>query len=257
MSAYSSLKEMYKDTTQIIQGKDTAGKTVYLLKQFCFFAVCLLYLIEKCGFREVILSYVNIEITLPQIICDFLTIYLYKIIILYIAFYIIIKPLGLVIISEIKSRIKKDTFPIWLTFEDIVEIFFYSIVLLKLVQDILQCMKNENVMQGKNVFIYAFIIIGALYRFIEKIYIQNKNCWYYNTIRYTNFFDSDGKRIAQNDSVVYRNKIYELCKSEGIWYLQDFNKLTDIKLENAVADMEGKIQVYFLKMGIRKEEDEV
>ena len=66
MSAYSSLKEMYKDTTQIIQGKDTAGKTVYLLKQFCFFAVCLLYLIEKCGFREVILSYVNIEITLPQ-----------------------------------------------------------------------------------------------------------------------------------------------------------------------------------------------
>lgn len=41
MSAYSSLKEMYKDTTQIIQGKDTAGKTVYLLKQFCFFAVCL------------------------------------------------------------------------------------------------------------------------------------------------------------------------------------------------------------------------
>lgn len=37
MSAYSSLKEMYKDTTQIIQGKDTAGKTVYLLKQFCFF----------------------------------------------------------------------------------------------------------------------------------------------------------------------------------------------------------------------------
>ena len=138
MSAYSSLKEMYKDTTQIIQGKDTAGKTVYLLKQFCFFAVCLLYLIEKCGFREVILSYVNIEIMLPQIICDFLTIYLYKIIILYIAFYIIIKPLGLVIISEIKSRIKKDTFPIWLTFEDIVEIFFYSIVLLKLVQDILQ-----------------------------------------------------------------------------------------------------------------------
>ena len=112
-------------------------------------------------------------------------------------------------------------------------------------------------MQGKNVFIYAFIIIGALCGFIEEIYVQNKNGGYYNTIRYTNFFDSDGKRIAQNDSVVYRNKIYELCKSEGIWYLQDFNKLTDIKLENAVADMEGKIQVYFLKMGRRKEEDEV
>ena len=39
MSAYSSLKEMYKDTTQIIQGKDTAGKTVYLLKQFCVFVI--------------------------------------------------------------------------------------------------------------------------------------------------------------------------------------------------------------------------
>lgn len=257
MNAYSYFKEMFQDTTKFIQTKDSAGKTIYLLKQFCFFAVCLLYLVEKCGFREIILGYVNIKIILPQTICNFLSMYLYKIIILYIIVYLIIKLAENKVIGQIKCTIKKDIFPVWFTLEDIIQIFFYSIVLLKLVQDILQCIKGINVMHGKNVFIYAFIIIGALYRFVKKIYIQNKNSWYYNTIRYTKYFDSDGKRIAQDDSVVYKNKIYELYNNEGTWYLQDFNKGTDIKLENAVADTEGKIRVYFFKMGRRKEEDEV
>ena len=41
MSFYSNLKEIYKDTTQMIQGKDSAGKIVYLLKTLSFVAVCL------------------------------------------------------------------------------------------------------------------------------------------------------------------------------------------------------------------------
>ena len=111
-------------------------------------------------------------------------------------------------------------------------------------------------MQGGNLWVYAFVTIGALFRFISKLYKQNENRWYYNTIRYTNFFDSDGKRIAKDDSVVYRNKIYEIYNDKGTWYLSDSHIGTDIKLEDAVMDNEGKIKVYFFNMGRRKEDDE-
>ena len=42
MSLYNNLKEIYKDTTQIIQGKDSAGKIVYLLKTLSFVVVFLI-----------------------------------------------------------------------------------------------------------------------------------------------------------------------------------------------------------------------
>lgn len=71
------------------------------------------------------------------------------------------------------------------------------------------------------------------------------------------FFCSDGKRIAKDDSVVYRNKIYEIYNDKGTWYLSDSHIGTDIKLEDAVMDNEGKIKVYFFNMGRRKEDDEV
>ena len=112
-------------------------------------------------------------------------------------------------------------------------------------------------MQGENLWIYAFVAISALFRFIGKLYNQNENRWYYNTIRYTNFFDSDGKRIAKDDSVVYRNKIYEIYNDKGTWYLSDSRIGADIKLEDAVMDNEGKIRVYFFSMGRRNESEKV
>ena len=71
MSFYSNLKEIYKDTTQMIQGKDSAGKIVYLLKMLSFVAVCLLYLMEKCGLKAMISYNADMGIGLPQEICDF------------------------------------------------------------------------------------------------------------------------------------------------------------------------------------------
>lgn len=62
------------------------------------------------------------------------------------------------------------------------------------------------------------------------------------------FFDSDGKRIAEDDSVVYRNRIYEIYNNKGIWYLSDSHIGRDIKLEDAVMDNEGKLRIYFFNM---------
>lgn len=143
-----------------------------------------------------------------------------------------------------KTRWNKDIFPVWLTAEDTFEIIFHSTILLKTIQDILQCIKGNNVIQGANLWIYAFVAIGALFRFISKLYIQNSNRWYSICRDYTDFFDSDGKRIAENDRVVYRNRIYKLYNAKGTWYLSDYSTSSDIKLEDAVMDNEGKIKVY-------------
>lgn len=249
MSIYSNLKEIYKDTTQFVQGKDSAGKMVYLLKTLSFVAVCLLYLLEKCGVKAMISYNVNIWIRLPQEICDFLSLYnLFRIIAIYFIYFLVCKPIIKIIAVEKTLRVEKAIFPVWYTLEEVFEIFFHSTILLKIVQDILQCINGKDVMQGENLLIYAFVAIGALVRFISKLYMQNENRWHYNTIPYTDYFDSDGRRIAKGDRVVYRNKIYKLYNDEGTWYLLDSDIRTDIKLENAVMDNEGKIKVYFISM---------
>ena len=242
---------------QLMQGKGLAGKITYLLKTLSFVFVCLIYLVEKCGIKSMISCNINMEIGLQQEVCDFLSLYIFKIIDTYFIYLLVLKLLIRIISVEIKTRWDKDIFPILLTAEDIFEVCFHSIILLKVVQDISQCIRDKNVMQGENMLIYAFVVIGALFRFVSKLYIQNVSSWYYNTIQYTDYFDSDGKRIAKSDRVVYRNKIYELYNNKETWYLSDSHRETNIKLEDAVVDNDGKLKVYFLNMGRRNENNEV
>ena len=93
-------------------------------------------------------------------------------------------------------------------------------------------------------------MVSILLTFIVKLYRQNENLSLLISYRYNDYFDSEGKRIAKEDKVIYRNKIYSLYKEEKEWYLVD--KTTEkIKLQEAVIDKEGKIKVYFYGMGER------
>lgn len=244
MSAYSNLREIFKDTIQMIQGKGAAGRMVYLLKTFSFAAVCLLYLIEKCGFKSMISYKDDMGIGLPQEICDFLSMKnIFRIVIIYLIWFFVWN-----LIIQIKSQ-NRCIFSSVYTVEECFEIFFHSVILLKIVQDILQCLKGKTVMQGENLCIYFFVVISAVSRFMWKLYIQNENIWYSNSIWYTKFVDSDGKRISKEDYVVYRNKIYKIYNDQGTWYLFDSGRKTNIKLEDAVIDNEGKLKVYTMHLG--------
>ena len=152
------------------------------------------------------------------------------------------------IINYIKE---KDWFPVWYTIDVIVEILFYSVINLKLIQDILLCLKGQNVIQDVNVYIYLFVIAVSLWNFVETIYIKNENRCESNKIKYTQYFDSNGNRIAVSDQVVYKNKIYKIYMVNGEWYLSDGNKKEDIKLEEAVCDVSRRIKVYSWEMGRR------
>ena len=238
MSIYNTIKEIYNDTSKITGNVNADWKIVGLLKKISIIFVCAIYLLEKCTFKSVLTNCDKIKILFLSELSNFLS-------------SVIIRNFIYIVLDEINYIKEKDWFPVWYTIDVIVEILFYSVINLKLIQDILLCLKGQNVIQDVNVYIYLFVIAVSLWNFVETIYIKNENRCESNKIKYTQYFDSNGNRIAVSDQVVYKNKIYKIYMVNGEWYLSDGNKKEDIKLEEAVCDVSRRIKVYSWEMGRR------
>lgn len=251
MSIYNTIKEIYNDTSKITGNVNAHWKIVGLLKRISIIFVCAIYLLEKCNFKSVLTNCDKIQILFPSELSNFLSSFTHIIIIIYILYSVIIRNFIYIVLDEINYIKEKDWFPVWYTIDVIVEILFYSVINLKLIQDILLCLKGQNVIQDMNVYIYLFVIVASLWDFVETIYKKNKNRCEYNKIKYTKYFDSDGNRIAVSDQVVYKNKIYKIYMVNGEWYLSDINRKEDIKLGEAICDVSGKLKVYSWEMGRR------
>ena len=74
MSIYSNLKELYKDTNDIVNGKNIAWKIIYMLQNISFIIICMICLVDKCKIRTIIPD--NIEFGLSQSVCRFLNKYI-------------------------------------------------------------------------------------------------------------------------------------------------------------------------------------
>lgn len=74
MSIYSNLKELYKDTNDIVNGKNIAWKIIYMLQNISFIIICMICLVDKCKIRTIIPE--NIEFGISQSVCDFLNKYI-------------------------------------------------------------------------------------------------------------------------------------------------------------------------------------
>ena len=86
MSIYSNLKELYKDTNDIVNGKNIAWKIIYMLQNISFIIICMICLVDKCKIRTIILE--NIEFGISQSVCDFLNKYIVICVIFYFSRYI-------------------------------------------------------------------------------------------------------------------------------------------------------------------------
>ena len=223
MSIYSNLKELYKDTNDIVNGKNIAWKIIYMLQNISFIIICMICLVDKCKIRTIIPE--NIEFGISQSVCDFLNKYIVICVIFYFGYLVILTPIIKILYVKLNTEYNKNIIPIWYTI-------------------------GEYAIQTRNIIIYFYITISVLFTFIVKLYRQNEDLSLLISYRYTDYFDSEGKRIAKEDKVIYRNKIYSLYKEEKDWYLVD-NTTEKIKLQEAVIDKEGKIKVYFYGMGER------
>ena len=81
MSIYSNLKELYKDTNDIVNGKNIAWKIIYMLQNISFIIICMICLVDKCKIRTIIPE--NIEFGISQSVCDFLNKYIVICVIFY------------------------------------------------------------------------------------------------------------------------------------------------------------------------------
>jgi hypothetical protein len=249
MSIYSNLKELYKDTNDIVNGKNIAWKIIYMLQNISFIIICMICLVDKCKIRTIIPE--NIEFGLSQRVCNFLNKYIVICIIFYFGYLVILTPIIKILYVKLKTEYNKNIIPIWYTIDEIIKILLNIMILIELIQDVILGLNGEYAIQTRNIIIYFYITISVLFTFKVKLYRQNENLSLLISYRYTDYFDSEGKRIAKEDKVIYRNKIYSLYKEEKNWYLVNNNITEKIKLQEAVIDKEGKIKVYFYGMGER------
>lgn len=250
MSKYSDIKEIYKDLNSVTSDSFFASKIVNILLILSLVGVCTIFLFQQGAIRienSVIQSFV-----FPEGLHVFLSRYS---LIFFIAFYLLRLILQFVVnIICVKTNIK--ILPIWLTIKDIWKVCAYFFILLKVIEDILLCLKGEFVESYKNGLIHFTIIAIVLIRFIHMIWLNNKKLWYYAGVEYTPYFDSEGKRIAKDDEVVYKNRVYRVFDKKGEWFLSKnlcglMNE--DEKLEDAVVDERNKVKVCYYGMGEKDE----
>ena len=239
MSIYSNLKELYKDTNDIVNGKNIAWKIIYMLQNISFIIICMICLVDKCKIRTIIPE--NIEFGISQSVCDFLNKYIVICVIFYFGYLVILTPIIKILYVKLNTEYNKNIIPIWYTIDEIIKILLNIMILIELIQDVILGLNGEYAIQTRNIIIYFYITISVLFTFIVKLYRQNEDLSLLISYRYTDYFDSEGKRIAKEDKVIYRNKIYSLYKEEKDWYLVD-NTTEKIKLQEAVIDKEGKIK---------------
>lgn len=191
VSLYSEVKEIVSDVQKFGKDNIEVKKIVDLLKIVSFLIVCATFIVQYWKF----MFGIKVEIlpTFPIFLNQFLAEYTYVIFVGLIVYkvvgYTILRYL--VISVEINSNMK--LFPVLNTVEDIFEIGTLSILLLKLVNNLLLCIHGIDVIKSADKKIYIIYLICCFYLFVNWLYIKNKNYWYFADIKYTPFFDCNGK----------------------------------------------------------------
>lgn len=256
MSLYSNVKGIITDAMKINNDKDSAARWIYLLKIISFAGVILIFIIETYSVKHGIS--IGIDDELVRLCSDELSVFCIRAFLVALIYTFFVELKVREVLVEIKVRKDKNFFPIKGTIEDCVYILFYGGITGKIILDLIICLKGIEVINGVNKIIYLWIFLCGMTRFVHRVYIQNKTTWYYSDMRYTNYFDANGNRIAEDVDVVYRNKIYGLHKEDNNWYLNEkgntiLNK--DLPLEKAVQDSDGHIRVHYRGMGERGKEE--
>lgn len=251
MSLLNNYKDAWKDFKEVLEDRDLAGKVIGIFKMLIFLLVCAVYILERCEVRR-LLPFESINIEVPKEIASFLGkqgINLYVYIGVY---FLIVRPVVKTLVIEISVNSKRDFISVWYTCEDVFEITVYGILLFRLVRDGLLCLNGNDVIIEKTICLYLIVIASSIGNFVLLLHVKNKNKRFYMNIKYTDYFDAEGKRIPEEGDVIYKNKIYKTIFCKGIWYLRDNTHAIiqeNIKLEDAVNDKEGNLRVHYWGMG--------
>lgn len=156
------------------------------------------------------------------------------------------------LVASIRYETHKGYFPVKQTLEHVCKLGFDIILMIKIASDFIVYIGSTECIGVTNRIIYFCVLIITAWNYMCRVYVANENRAYHRAIKYTDFWDCEGKRIPQDWKVVYRNRLYELFCEDGKWWLSARDKrfLTkDVALEDAVMDENGKIRVYQYSVG--------
>ena len=146
-----------------------------------------------------------------------------------------------------------ETLPAILTVIGIVEFFISWYFLLYAFVSGVNCI-NGVYMSDRYAYFTAIMYLMWIYS--EKNYYRKRWEWKVISKSYTPYFDTNGKRIAVGDDVVYWNKMYKIIfqgdiigveDKEPDYYLYDnscsrvIRESNTVRLDEAVRDKDGKI----------------
>ena len=167
---------------------------------------------------------------------------------------LIVERILLLVIIRIKGAIGKDAVPVFMVFNDFVNISCSTIMLGYAINLLIE-QKNNIGSIDRNMAIISVFYLGVGV-FLRQYSLHSRE-QYKNNRKETNFYDSNGNCIYDGSRVLFYNKRYRVgqvldsvpaygMRPERIWkLLPDWSDLNGkaIKLEDAVQDVDGNLTI--------------
>lgn len=243
------LERLFMKSVEKIKGEDLERDVRYVIKTVPFIGAVAIMFLEYFGLRSIVHTGIETEAfvrmsesLIDECIMGFVVWMVYAMFDERLSY----------LVARIRNEKNEDYFPVKHTVEYVCELLFNVVLSIKIVGDLVVYVGNTECIGITNAIIYGCILIKGTWDYVCKIYVVNENRAYYRAIKYTDFWDCEGKRIPQDWKVVYRNRIYDLFCEDGKWWLSagDTRFMTnDVALEDAVMDKEGKLRVYQYGVG--------
>lgn len=140
---------------------------------------------------------------------------------------------------------------IWFTIDDFLDVLMSLYFLVYGINLLIEFNNGNDVLVYRG-WVYSGMLAYIVLVFLKWSYIKNSNKWYEIRRRYTQFYDTEGKRIPKDAYVVYYGKLYQVYWSGDVIDGNDHNMKKEwrilswgfegdsISLEAAVKDKGGK-----------------
>lgn len=208
MSVFSELRSIYINGKEFSKDKYAINNLTSIMRNISSILILIVLILHYWGFMQ----YFNIpKIPLFEVrFREVLHKYTFMSLIVWIVFDFLTIPLFSKIIIRLETKCKARLLPLWNTIEDLLKISSAGLMMLFSVNILIEFSNGYNVLTRENQNVYGLIILYFILGIINWIYIKNSNRWYYLEKAYTDYFDVNGNRIAEDDMVIYYGKLYEI-----------------------------------------------
>ena len=116
--------------------------------------------------------------------------------------------------KETGDKTDTDLIPGWITIRSVYDLIASSILLMFSINILIEYSYGHDIWSSwKNYAVFGTEILYLFCFYINKAYVHFEDTWEEMKRRYTDYYDSEGTRIAEEDIVIYYGKRYRLYQT--------------------------------------------